>query len=96
MSISSLQSGYPIVQQSYKMADEAAREIQESNSFKNDFSDNDALKFNAIERKKAHHPSKNDIEPMLKLNQAAQYNRVGTNVIQREQDMIGSLLDIHI
>ena len=96
MSISSLQSGYPIVQQSYKMADEAAREIQESNSFKNDFSDKDALKFNAIERKKAHHPSKNDIEPMLKLNQAAQYNRVGTNVIQREQDMIGSLLDIHI
>ncbi|MCF7361438.1 MULTISPECIES: hypothetical protein [Vibrio] len=96
MSISSLQSGYPIVQQSYKMADEAAREIQESNSFKNDFSDNDALKFNAIEHKKAHHPSKNDIEPMLKLNQAAQYNRVGTNVIQREQDMIGSLLDIHI
>lgn len=95
MSISSLQSGYPIVQQSYKMADEAAREIQESNSFENDFSNNDALKFNAVEHKKEHH-SKSDIEPMMKLNQAVQYNRVGANVIQREQDMIGSLLDIHI
>lgn len=95
MSISSLQSGYPIVQQSYKMADEAARDIQKSNSFKNDFSNGDALKFNAVEHKKDHH-SKSDIEPMMKLNQAAQYNRVGANVIQREQDMIGSLLDIHI
>lgn len=95
MSISSLQSGYPIVQQSYKMADEAARDIQKSNSFKNDFSNGDALKFNAVEHKKDHH-SKSDIEPMMKLNQAAQYNRVGVNVIQREQDMIGSLLDIHI
>ncbi len=95
MSISALQSGYPIVQQSYKMADEAARDIQESTSYKNDFRDNDALKFNAIENKKSHQP-KSDIEPMFKLQQASQYNRVGANVIQREQDMIGSLLDIHV
>ncbi|WP_165313839.1 hypothetical protein [Vibrio ziniensis] len=95
MSISSLQSGYPIVQQSYKLADEAAIDIQESESVKNDFKSSNELKFNAIENKQAHH-SKSDIEPMLKLNQASQYNRVGASVIQREQAMIGSLLDIHI
>jgi hypothetical protein len=33
---------------------------------------------------------------LIKLNQAQQYNKVGTNVMQRDQDMIGSLLDIHI
>lgn len=95
MSISSLQSGYPIVQQSYKMADEAARDIQKSASYKHDFGNDDALKFNAVENKKARQP-KSDIEPILKLNQASQYNRVGVNVMQREQDMIGSLLDVHI
>ena len=35
-------------------------------------------------------------DALLKLNQATQYNRVGANVVQRDQDMIGSLLDVHI
>ncbi len=32
----------------------------------------------------------------MNLNQAQQYNRVGASVIQREQEMIGSLLDVRV
>lgn len=96
MSVSSIQNGYPILQQSQKMADEAAYDIQQSAQNRNDFSNQSALAFNDAENVKVKQPSESDIDSLVKLNQATQYNRVGTNVIQREQDMIGSLLDLHV
>jgi hypothetical protein len=41
-------------------------------------------------------PDADQIDALLKLQQATQYNRAGTNVIQRDQDMIGSLLNVQV
>ncbi len=96
MSVSSVHNGYPILQQSQKMADEAAYDIQQSTQNHNEFNNQSALAFNDAENVKIKQPSDNDIDSLVKLNQATQYNRIGTSVIQREQDMIGSLLDLHV
>lgn len=96
MSVSSVQSGYSIIQQSQKMADEAAVELQESAVKRNESTPDKAMEFNDAEKVKIKRLDDNDIDAMVKLNQATQYNRVGTSVMQREQDMIGSLLDLHI
>jgi hypothetical protein len=37
-----------------------------------------------------------DIDPLIKLQEASQYSRIGASVVQREQDTVGSLLDIHV
>jgi len=96
MSVSSVQSGYSIVQQSQKMADDAAVELQESTANRNEYTPDKAMEFNDAENVKIKRLDDNDIDALVKLNQATQYNRVGTSVMQREQDMIGSLLDLHI
>ncbi len=96
MPVSSVQSGYSILQQSQKMADEAAYDIQQQHRPQEDFSKDSGLKFNDAENVKIKRLNDDDIDALLKLNQSSQYNRVGANVIQREQDMIGSLLDLHI
>lgn len=90
MSISAVSSGYPIIQQSSKMADEAALDIQQAQS-----ANPSARDFNRMEDKRKI-PTPDTHHALIKLNQAQQYNRVGANVIQREQDRIGSLLDVHI
>lgn len=96
MSVSSVHNGYPILHQSQKMADEVAYDIQQSAQNNNEFNNHSALAFNDAENVKVKQPSDSDIDSLIKLHQATQYNRVGTNVIQREQDMIGSLLDLHV
>ncbi len=96
MPVSSLQSGYPIIQQSHKMADEAAAEIEESTFRRNELSQSSALEFNDVEKTKIKRLDDDDVNALIKLNQSTQYNRVGTSVMQREQDMIGSLLDLHV
>ncbi len=96
MPVSSVQSGYPIIQQSRKMADEAAVDIGESTFRSNELSQSGALEFNDVENTKIKRLDENNASALIKLNQATQYNRVGTSVMQREQDMIGSLLDLHV
>ncbi|MGC9422670.1 MULTISPECIES: hypothetical protein [Vibrio] len=96
MSISAISSGYPIIQQSSKMAEEAALDIQKNQA---ENAKPSPLSFNQVDdqpiEKKAPAPVDNT-QAMVNLNQAQQYHRVGTSVIQREQAMIGSLLDIRI
>ncbi|MGC9402180.1 hypothetical protein [Vibrio genomosp. F10] len=105
MSISSIQSGYPIIEQSSKMAEEAAQEIQAlpiQSSLATPTEptspiDKDGLKFNEVNFDAPKHEYvASYTEPLIKLNQATQYSKIGTNMLQRDQEMIGTLLDIHI
>ncbi|WP_262021783.1 hypothetical protein [Vibrio quintilis] len=41
-------------------------------------------------------PAPDKINAIHELNQSNQYARIGTNMIQRDQDMIGSLLDVRV
>ncbi|AXN32987.1 hypothetical protein [Vibrio coralliilyticus] len=92
MSVSSVQPGYQLIEQSSKMADEAAREISQVHK-PNPIQKDESYEFNKVEFKQ---PEPSDIEPMIKLTQAEQYSRIGTNMLQRDQEMIGTLLDVHV
>ncbi|MFM2586880.1 hypothetical protein [Vibrio sp. TBV020] len=93
MAVSSVQSGYQIIDMSSKMAEEAALEIQQSQRAlsmpKDDSYEFNKVKFNS-------EPLPSQIDAINKLNSSERYSRVGTNVLQRDQDMIGTLLDIHV
>ena len=91
MPVSAIQPSYQLLEQSSKMANEAALEINARTQMPVEKAS--SLDFNKVEFKA---PNVSDIDPLVKLNQASQYSRIGTNVLQRDQDMIGSLLDIHI
>ncbi len=93
MSISSLPTGYSILEQSSKMADNAANQIQ--HIAKTDATANQQV-LDPSAAVAAKQPTPSMIDPLVELTQAAQYNRVGASVIARDQEMIGSLLDIHI
>ncbi|RTZ17393.1 hypothetical protein EJ063_01025 [Vibrio aquaticus] len=93
MSVSSVQPGYQIIDMSSKMAEEAALEIQQSQRELSIPKDN-SYDFNKVEFN--FEPSPSQIESLTKLNTSNQYSRIGTNVMQRDQEMIGSLLDIHV
>lgn len=93
MAISSVQSGYQIIDMSSKMAEEAAHEIQRGQQVQSIPKD-DSYEFNQVEFNVSPPPS--DIDSLTKLTSAEQYSKVGTNVMQRDQDMIGTLLDIHV
>ncbi|NOH81065.1 hypothetical protein F0231_15070 [Vibrio sp. RE86] len=93
MPVSSVQPGYQIIDMSSKMAEEAALEIQQSQKALSIPKD-DSYSFNQVEFKAPPPPSQ--IDALNKLNTSQQYSRIGTNVMQRDQDMIGSLLDIHV
>lgn len=57
-----------------------------------------SLAFNKIEFEKEPEVSEpiSYIDATQQLTQAASYNRIGANVVERSNEMIGSLLDIHI
>ncbi|EEY41800.1 hypothetical protein M234_03155 [Vibrio cholerae 2012EL-1759] len=38
----------------------------------------------------------NHIDALNSLNQASHYSRIGTNLIQRDQDMLGTMLDVRV
>lgn len=99
MSISGIQSGYQLIQLSQKMADAAAHDIQQGTVKKSD------LEFNNIELSKGSPPShsisspnepSSSTEPLVHLMQSAGYNRIGASVVEKSNEMIGSLLDIHV
>lgn len=93
MSVSQIQPGHHLIEVSSKMMEEAALELQ-----KKELPDiepaRDAYEFNKVKFEPPPPPS--DIESIIKLSRAQQYNQIGTNTMQRDQDMIGTLLDIHI
>ncbi|MFS1467568.1 hypothetical protein BCU33_016035 [Vibrio lentus] len=106
MSISGIQSGYAIIQQSTNMAEEAAIELNQAAQHSpesNDFSQSSDLSFNQIEPEKSlalkdkePEPVSSSTDSLIKLTQSASYNRVGASVVDRQNEAIGSLLDIHI
>ncbi|CAH7089688.1 conserved hypothetical protein [Vibrio chagasii] len=112
MSISGIQSGYAIIQQSANMAEEAAIELKQASErppvSKDTFESDDVFKgsdfsFNQVEpeqslsfKDKESEPSSSSNDALIKLTQSASYNRVGASVVDRQNEAIGSLLDIHI
>ncbi|MCA2017526.1 hypothetical protein LDJ79_15480 [Vibrio tritonius] len=105
MSVSSVGSGnngYAILQQSKKMADEAAQELQQTQALEQKdqslrFNRVDSAQQDAVEKAHAHHTTHPDqVDSLIKLNQAQQYNRAGVTVVQKERDMLGSLLDLRV
>ncbi|MFA0567824.1 hypothetical protein L4C37_12805 [Vibrio kagoshimensis] len=106
MSISGIQSGYQMIQQSSQMAEEAAveinqasqREAQLNNPQQNDLAFNqvEAPQPNQVTEAKPSEPIPSHSDAMMKLTQSSNYNRIGASVVERNNEMIGSLLDIHI
>uniref|UniRef100_UPI004047CB78 hypothetical protein n=1 Tax=Vibrio anguillarum TaxID=55601 RepID=UPI004047CB78 len=97
MSISGVHSGYQLINQSNKMAEDAAHELNMEKDISPVDKADKALAFNKVEFDKVVAKAEEkpeEIDSLLKLNQATQYNRIGTNIIQRDQDMLGSILDI--
>ncbi|MCG9595629.1 hypothetical protein L1D15_02710 [Vibrio sp. Isolate25] len=92
MSVSLVQPSYQLIEQSSKMAEEAAHEINQV-PLTSPIQKDESYEFNKVEFKQ---PEPSQIEPILKLTQAEQYSRIGTNMLQRDQEMIGTLLDIHV
>ncbi|QMV16484.1 hypothetical protein [Vibrio spartinae] len=108
MSISALQSGYQMIDHATQMTNEASRDLNRTARHRSDeqmqqepraVDPSLAPQQNTIRQQKEtadKNPDQTQVDALMKLNQATQYNRVGTNVIQREQDMIGSLLDVQV
>ena len=113
MSISGIQSGYAIIQQSANMAEEAAIELNQASKHNQVYehapeSDDDVIEgsdfsFNQVEpeqslsfKDKEPEPTSSSSDALVKLTQSASYNRVGASVVERQNEAIGSLLDIHI
>ncbi len=99
MPVSGIQSGYNMIQLSQKMAEGAAHEIQQDFVKKNDLTFNkvELVKDNELAfNKVASELPANPIEPLVNLTQAASYNRIGASVVDKNNEVIGSLLDIHV
>ncbi|NOH34705.1 hypothetical protein [Vibrio chagasii] len=113
MSISGIQSGYAIIQQSANMTEEAAIELNQASKHNQvsehvPKSDDDVIEgsdfsFNQVEPEqslsfndKEPEPTSSSSDALVKLTQSASYNRVGASVVERQNEAIGSLLDIHI
>ena len=137
MAISSVQSGYSLMQQSQSLANQAARDIadrtgnnnrleqntnedrmankraeEETTTQRNDpnaptannTNDEQGLGFNRVEDSKEASESKDKpkqitqshVDSLLQLNQAKTYNQVGANVVQRSNEIVGTMLDTHV
>lgn len=93
MSVSSVESGYQLIQRSQTLANEAAGEIA-------DASKSNDLEFNKIASTEpepdTNMPTVPAEESLLKLQKAKTYNQVGANLVQRSNDIIGTILDTHV
>ncbi|UTT86846.1 hypothetical protein LZI70_15585 [Vibrio pelagius] len=106
MSISGLHSGYAIMQQSANMVEEAAVEINQLAKNEpqleqemapiSDLSFNQLPTADPLQKEAVSEPMPSHSDALVKLTQSASYNRVGASVVERQNEAIGSLLDIHI
>lgn len=93
-----------MIQQSNRMAEDAAVDLNKNSLPSSASSSSDPLAFNRVDTESK--PAERKIEranfsadqtdALMKLNQAARYNRIGATVIERNNDVIGSLLDIQV
>ncbi|EHA1124877.1 hypothetical protein FG475_07005 [Vibrio navarrensis] len=104
MAISGIHSGYQMIQQSNRMAGDAAVDLNKNSLPSSASSSSDPLAFNRVDAESKPAEGKIDkanfsadhTDALMKLNQAARYNRIGATVIERNNDVIGSLLDIQV
>lgn len=111
MPISPIQSGYSLLQQSQSLAKEAAGDITDQTT-RNDLEFNQANKRDdstavtqsqavidnelKAEEKKEAKPVSSTEDALLKLQQASTYSRAGANIIERSNEMVGTLLDTRV
>ncbi|MBJ6974705.1 hypothetical protein [Vibrio cholerae] len=96
MSVSAVSNGSSMVMHSSKMMEDAAREIQQA-SLPVESTVGKPIAPTLQPAPPA--PKKqyaNHIDALNSLNQASHYSRIGTNLIQREQDMLGTMLDVRV
>lgn len=104
MSISGIGSnGYGIIQRSQQMADNAAQDIQQAQVRDQR---QDPMEFNKVDlseqgknqamRTMREEPTPSQTDALIDLNQAQHYNRAGVSVVQKEREMLGSMLDLRV
>lgn len=135
MAISSVQSGYSLMQQSQSLANQAAQDIAQRTGNNNPFEQkqqeerlasqraeeeqlarqNDpnsaansntrpeqGMGFNKADKpeedsgNKSKEITPSQVDSLLQLHQAKTYNQVGANVVQRSNDIVGTMLDTHV
>ncbi|EGR2394030.1 hypothetical protein EFU53_000655 [Vibrio cholerae] len=96
MSVSAVSNGSSMVMHSSKMMEDAAREIQQASL---PVESTVGKPIDPTLQPAPPAPKKqyaNHIDALNSLNQASHYSRIGTNLIQREQDMLGTMLDVRV
>ncbi|EPF2550009.1 hypothetical protein ACSL9F_003168 [Vibrio cholerae] len=96
MSVSAVSNGSSMVMHSSKMMEDAAREIQQASL---PVESTIGKPIDPTLQPAPPAPKKqyaNHIDALNSLNQASHYNRIGTNLIQRDQDMLGTMLDVRV
>ncbi|HHC7316388.1 hypothetical protein G6364_04285 [Vibrio cholerae] len=96
MSVSAISNGSSMVMHSSKMMEDAAREIQQASL---PVESTIGKPIDPTLQPAPPAPKKqyaNHIDALNSLNQASHYSRIGTNLIQRDQDMLGTMLDVRV
>ncbi|AKB04772.1 hypothetical protein E8A66_07915 [Vibrio cholerae] len=96
MSVSAVSNGSSMVMHSSKMMEDAAREIQQASL---PVESTVGKPIDPTLQPAPPAPKKqyaNHIDALNSLNQASHYSRIGTNLIQRDQDMLGTMLDVRV
>ncbi|HDZ9459164.1 TPA: hypothetical protein RU014_002203 [Vibrio cholerae] len=96
MSVSAVSNGSSMVMHSSKMMEDAAREIQQVSL---PVESTIGKPIDPTLQPAPPAPKKqyaNHIDALNSLNQASHYSRIGTNLIQRDQDMLGTMLDVRV
>ncbi|EKF9385306.1 hypothetical protein NTH48_000501 [Vibrio cholerae] len=96
MSVSAVSNGSSMVMHSSKMMEDAAREIQQASL---PVESTVGKPIDPTLQPAPPTPKKqyaNHIDALNSLNQASHYSRIGTNLIQRDQDMLGTMLDVRV
>ncbi|MGL4827723.1 MAG: hypothetical protein ACRCXG_00330 [Vibrio sp.] len=96
MPVSAVPNSTSMLMQSSKMMEDAARDIQQSSlpvEISSEKRVDPTLQPDppAVKKQYANH-----IDALNSLNQASHYSRIGTNLIQRDQDMLGTMLDVRV
>lgn len=96
MSVSAVSNGSSMVMHSSKMMEDVAREIQQASL---PVESTIGKPIDPTLQPAPPAPKKqyaNHIDALNSLNQASHYSRIGTNLIQRDQDMLGTMLDVRV
>lgn len=96
MPVSAVSNGSSMVMHSSKMMEDAAREIQQASL---PVESTIGKPIDPTLQPAPPAPKKqyaNHIDALNSLNQASHYSRIGTNLIQRDQDMLGTMLDVRV